>query len=399
MARQANLLLVSIDSLRADYAPVLGTRVSAPAFAAQARGFDIFSHCVSVASATRPVHASVFSGLYPFEHGVRGQRSASMRPAVADLLTTLAADNWRVFGRSEAASIFTGLPFASLIAPLPATPEAGLSQLFRLLRTTTGNRVLLFVHYWSTHTPYGASDERAFGIIGKLLAAGRVEEVKQRYTAAVRTVLEEKLAPLLSRLDRNRWAIVIFGDHGESWARDEPYHGQTLRNSVLHVPLYVSIPGRPPAPDTEALVSLIDVLPTLLEFLEVPFPNTLSGRSLFRKTPRGPCFAEIAPVSGNDLPSAQRDRDYGTESSGQPQWCMLDMDYKLTGYARTGRHLLQHTWSELPAHDSAAERRLLEAYRTLRSASPYASEHTASSVAIAPDPLLEQRLRDLGYLN
>ena len=69
-----NLLLISVDSLRLDFAPGVSAAVRTPRFSAT-RDFHLCQHCFSVSSATRPVHTSLFTGLYPFEHGIEGQHS------------------------------------------------------------------------------------------------------------------------------------------------------------------------------------------------------------------------------------------------------------------------------------------------------------------------------------
>ena len=60
-----NLLLISVDSLRLDFAPGVSAAVRTPRFSDLTRDFRICQHCFSVSSATRPVHTSLFTGLYP----------------------------------------------------------------------------------------------------------------------------------------------------------------------------------------------------------------------------------------------------------------------------------------------------------------------------------------------
>ena len=173
-----NLLLVSIDSLRLDYVSRTRSRVSTPRFDAQVRDFGFSERCFSVSSATRPVHTSLFTGLYPFEHGVLGQRSPLMRPGIPHLFEIFGERGWKVGGFSEAREIFAGLPFAPHIGPLSPDPGTGLRQFDPFLQTPA-DRTFLFVHYWSVHTPYGAADGKAFGEVGELLAKGRVDRVQE----------------------------------------------------------------------------------------------------------------------------------------------------------------------------------------------------------------------------
>ena len=76
-----------------------------------------------------------------------------------------------------------------------------------------------------------------------------------------RSLFERGIAPLLEQIDLEGWSVVIFGDHGESWTPDELYHGRTLRNPVLRVPLWVHAPAaaRPAGPGPGEVVGLIDL--------------------------------------------------------------------------------------------------------------------------------------------
>ena len=213
-----NLLLISVDSLRLDFAPGVSATVRTPRFSALTcnRDFRICQHCFSVSSATRPVHTSLFTGLYPFEHGIEGQHSPAMRQGVADLFDLCRIAGYAVGAFSEAPDIFTGLSYADYIAPLPTDEQlAGWLQ----RREPT----VLFLHYWSVHPPYGAADGLAFGEVGQLLADGRIDLVQTRYRAAIEQLFERRIARLLTNLNLSAWAVFIISDHGQSWRADEPY--------------------------------------------------------------------------------------------------------------------------------------------------------------------------------
>ena len=115
-----NLLLISVDSLRLDFAPGISAMVRTPNFCELTRDFHLSQHCFSVSSATRPVHTSLFTGLYPYEHGIEGQQSPAMRQGFPDLFDLCQEAGFSVHGFSEATDIFTGLRFAR--RPLSRTP-------------------------------------------------------------------------------------------------------------------------------------------------------------------------------------------------------------------------------------------------------------------------------------
>jgi len=81
--------------------------------------------------------------------------------------------------------------------------------------------------------------------------------------------------------------IVFTADHGEGFdpARGRMHHGGRLHEDLLRVPLWVHGPGLA-AHDVQEPVSLVDVMPTLLELAGAPIPSDLDGRS-FARTLRG----------------------------------------------------------------------------------------------------------------
>ena len=366
-----NLLLISVDSLRLDFAPGVSTAVRTPRFSALTRDFHLCQHCFSVSSATRPVHTSLFTGLYPFEHGIEGQHSPAMRQGVADLFALCHRAGYAVGAFSEAPDIFTGLSYANHIAPLPADDQlAGWLQ----RREPT----VLFVHYWSVHPPYGASDGLAFGEVGRLLEAGRIDVVQARYRATIEQLFEQHIARLLAALDLSAWAVFIISDHGQSWRADEPYHGQTLCNDVLRVPLYYRLPSEESAGRT--LISLVDLFPTFLSLLQLDYPYDGFARDIRTPSPPEYYLAEIDPG-----PAAQ----YGR------QWSLFNASAKFTCDQSTQRETLVETFSDRPLA-ALDTRPYHQAYAALKAASSYVQAEFAPA---ADHAILEQRLRKLGYLD
>ncbi len=365
-----NLLLISVDSLRLDFAPGMSAAVRTPRFSALTRHFYRCQHCFSVSSATRPVHTSLFTGLYPFEHGIEGQQSPAMRQGFADLFALCRQAGYAVGAFSEAPDIFTGLSYASHIAPLPAD-----EQLVGWLRRR--EPTLLFLHYWSVHPPYGAADGLAFGEVGRLLAAGQIDAVQARYRAAIEQLFERHIARLLAALDLSAWAVFILSDHGQSWRADEPYHGQTLCNDVLRVPLYYRLPAEESV--GRRLISLVDLFPTFLSLLELDYPYRGFARDIRASSSPEYYLAEIDPG-----PTAPQGR----------QWSLFNADAKFTCDEATKRETLVETFSERPLA-ALDTRPYHQAYAALRAASSYVQGKLAPA---ADRTLLEQRLRQLGYL-
>jgi hypothetical protein len=381
------VLLLSIDSLRLDAAPRANPSQRWPRFDQATRHFGFCSRLFSTSSATRPVHSSLFTGLYPSEHGVVGQRRTRLRPGIEHLFARCQRQQRPAVGFSEAASVFAGLDFADAIAPLAPDTATGLAQLRAAVATEPA---LLFAHYWGAHTPYGAADGRADGEVLQLLRRGRRAEVEARYRAAAARVAETQVAPLLEQLDLRRWAVFIFGDHGESWLPDEPYHGQSLRNSVLRVPLYFHVPGSGNAEPVRPLLSMVDLFPTLLRLLGLDAQYQGPGVDVWAARAPGPWLAEIEPLAQAD------DLQTDSEAPSVPLvWAVWDTAHKLTVSSR-GEYL-----ERLLSEDRVDAQTVADALRAGRQA-VLARSSTAHLVWPASDAnaaaRLDQRLRDLGYL-
>ena len=406
-----DLLLISIDSLRLDHTGrATQSRVQTPRFDRICEGFALSERCFSVSSATRPVHTSLVTGLYPFEHGIQAQQDGRVRQGAPRLFRQCSDHGFDVGLFSEAASIFTGLDLGAPVGSLAPDARTGLEQVSRWMRQgdRSGGRCLL-LHYWSVHTPYGAADGMAQGETAALLRQGRVEEVRRRYVRAVENVFENKVAPLLEAIDLSRWAVLLFGDHGESWTPDEFYHGTTVRNSVLRVPLYVHVPySGNPQPGDGGVISLVDLYATVcgllgMERLDDGFGIDLlaGGMESHGTGPHGIRMAEIRPGrdAGQDWVDTRAEQVPDTRPKAPLRWCVFDERYRLHGENENWR--LETQWTELPLDTDA---KLLAApYVTARKAFREHSKWVQRPLGEGPmssveEDLLRRRLQALGYL-
>ena len=341
------------------------------------------------------MHTSLFTGLYPFEHGVLGQRSARMRPGLPHLFELFQNQGYASAGFSEARVIFEGLDFASWIKDLE--PDTS-SQLGGFLQKNHSAPQCLFLHFWSTHTPYGAADNRAYGETARLLASGQNHLVRQRYTQAVENLFERKIAPLLSQIELQRWCIFIFGDHGESWTLEEPYHGMTLKNSVLRVPFYCHIPDLGMLPLQRPLLSLIDLFPTLVNIFDLQVDYKGWGRDIRATGKSPPYLAQIHPLPGGDDLTGRIEKHQlvGDYYQG-PLWALFDEHYKFTCEELRGRGSLERTLTEEPVDQNSATTSYNALYGQMKKDSAYVHRSIKSPSREAEDQL-EQRLRNLGYM-
>ena len=239
------------------------------------------------------------------------------------------------------------------------------------------------------------------GETAQLLLGGKFEIVQQRYRAAVEELFDRKLAPLLRQLDPFEWTMVILGDHGESWTPDELYHGQSLRNAVLHVPLYMHTP-RIQASPSPPIVSGVDLFPALTRMFDLPVDYRGFASDLLSGADRKyPCVAEIRPLdpeTPDEIASAHQQGEAWSPLPERRIWAIFDEKRKLTFREDSGSGVLQETFTELPLTDEAATRQLVSTYQEMRTSSEYA-HRPFESAAPGAGALIDDRLRALGYLS
>jgi len=331
------LLLISVDTLRADELGAYGSRRGlTPHLDSLARESTVFTAAYAPASFTLPSISTLFTGRYPEEMGVFSNESA-VPESVPTLATELAARGWRAgavvgnFVLRRSSGLARG--FARFDDDFPQReavrrwPERGATDTtdtaIEMLDDCTSlvdERCFLWVHYQDPHGPYdppgsrraryleaerlapdggkelpAGTDSKGFGAIPAYqLLHGRRDVAYYRagYRGEI-NYMDEELGRLLEAVDARglgeRTLVVFAADHGESLGEEDVWfcHGARLTDEQVRVPLMIRVPGRPPARREEA-VSLIDVYPTLLALLEGvrATPEGL-GRDLFAEGAAG----------------------------------------------------------------------------------------------------------------
>jgi arylsulfatase A-like enzyme len=159
----------------------------------------------------------------------------------------------------------------------------------------------MIVHLFEPHSTYMEHD-------GMPITERGTESLKQKYDYEI--AFEDKLiGELLDELDTLQLAdtttVVLMSDHGEAFGvhtfggEKQFFHGMTLYNEVLHVPLMFRVPGNKPR-EVSDVVELIDLSPTIAALFGVAPPKTWVGRSLVpalegTALPAKPAFSEMPP--------------------------------------------------------------------------------------------------------
>jgi arylsulfatase A-like enzyme/tetratricopeptide (TPR) repeat protein len=281
------VVLVSIDTLRADHLAVYGyTKGRTPVLDAFARDGVVFDHAYAQVPLTLPSHTSILTGLLPFEHKVRDNVGFTLAAGTPTLASLFHARGYRTGGFVSAYVLRpeTGIAqgFDVYDAKFSATPgRTSPSQIQRpgpetlaaaaaWLDTLSDDRFFLFFHLYEPHAPY--TPPARFASL-------------EPYDGEV-AYADEIVGQLFDRLKARGWyrnaTIVLLGDHGEGLGdHGEAEHGLFLYNDTLHVPLIVKLPGdRSAGRRVSDPVQHIDLLPTLAHLSGLAAPTGLRGRDL-----------------------------------------------------------------------------------------------------------------------
>ncbi len=158
-------------------------------------------------------------------------------------------------------------------------------------------RVFLWVHLFEPHEPYEAHAEFPFG-----------DRDVDRYDAEI-AAADEGLGAIVAalRAARPNAIVIATADHGEEFSEHGGrYHGTTVYEEQVKVPLIVSAPGLLHPHRVSAPVQLVDLLPTVLEGLSIPRPARVRGADLgpLLASPDGaaPAAASVSPSPSSRLP-------------------------------------------------------------------------------------------------
>jgi arylsulfatase A-like enzyme/Tfp pilus assembly protein PilF len=288
---QAPIVLISIDTLRADRLPAYGWKgVETPVFDRLARDGIVFENAYSHYPLTLPSHTSVLSGLLPPEHGVRDNSGYRFAAEKHPFLPRKLQDAGYATGAFVSAFVLrkdTGLsagfdryedsihlePGASLDSGQRPGKET-VSLALSWLDSVAERPFFLFLHLYEPHAPYTPPLPFA-------------ERYRQDPYSGEVAAADAALRPLLEWLDQkgkyDSSIIVLLGDHGEGLGdHGEQQHGVFLYRSTLHVPLIVKLPGKQRAGErVRQPVGLVDVAPTLAQLVGVDFGQTPHALSLF----------------------------------------------------------------------------------------------------------------------
>jgi arylsulfatase len=331
-----NVLLITIDTLRADRLSVAGyPRPTTPNLDRLAAEGLRFTHAETPRAKTTPAIATIFTGLYPHDHGVRDLLVPIEKktPLLSESLQRAGYATGAIVGNYVLEDRFSGFArgFDAWCEDLPdkdgvppddvpqrrarsmtdgalaalglatAKPDAGPAR--SMVRE--GEPWFLWLHYMDPHglydppaehrifhretpdpIPPGAGSVAEYNVPpGCRTSDGRVDAalVRDLYDGEVHYV-DAEIGRLLDALRAKglleNTLVVVTADHGEEMLEHgDLSHARTLFDEILRVPLLLRIPGVAPR-TIDAPVELIELAPTLLARLGVPADPRMQGRDL-----------------------------------------------------------------------------------------------------------------------
>jgi arylsulfatase A-like enzyme/Flp pilus assembly protein TadD len=285
----APVIIISIDTLRADRLPAYGHRgVSTPAIDAFRRDAVLYRNAYSHCPMTLPSHVSLLTGTLPYEHGVRNNLGYTFDGAAHDSIPAMlrrsgyssgaAVSAWVLRGETGLGSVFdfyddrvagaTNVSIAEVAREGNATVDASRSWIAAHARKP----FFFLLHIFEPHAPYDAPEP----------FRSAVADPYDAEIAASDAIVGTFLDQLKSAGIYDRALIILLSDHGEGLGdHGEAEHGVFLYREVIRVPLLVKLPHRQRAGATiDAPVQLIDVAPTIAAITGARPRTPLPGTSL-----------------------------------------------------------------------------------------------------------------------
>jgi arylsulfatase A-like enzyme len=407
------IVLVTLDTLRLDRFEATHERPTVmPRTRAFAERGARFTSFWASSSTTQPTHATLFTGLHPWQHGVprNGTVLAEHHRTLAERL------------RQE------GFTTAAVVASFPLDPRFGFDQGFdvfehsfehvltlrwegapvdagrfytladsvtaralRLLEEASGPRQFFWFHYFDPHSPYGDSRSRPLPLARLFQLRNRAPESFERELETARRFYDEdvlrldrSLARLYDRLEKDdgfETHVVVTSDHGESFGEKGALgHGWRVTSEEVQVPLVIVSPRLEPGVRHD-VAGTADLTTTLLAMAGLNDP-ALPGRDLTNPAATG----EGSAVGMSGAPTRSLDPD---DASRRERFFAVRHG---TLYAGDAGHVIEEDVPEQVVQDGP----LAESLRLLFAG--FQADLSAQTVEERREAETQEALRALGYV-
>jgi arylsulfatase A-like enzyme/Tfp pilus assembly protein PilF len=286
-----NLVVITLDTTRADYVGAYGSRdVETPALDRLAREGVLFEQAMTTAPLTLPAHASILTGRFPPEHGVRDNGGFFLSPDQTTLAEMLVPQGFRT-GGFVAAYVLDGKwgigqGFETYFDDFDMSKSRGRSlgeiqrpanqvvdKALPWIDSVKDGPFFAWLHFYDPHTPYAPPEPyrtkyKGHPYRGEVAftdsQVGRVVEFLE-----TRGLLEHTV-------------VAVLGDHGESLGdHGEDAHGFFIYEAATRVPFIIRAPlGSSRGRRVADPVRVVDLVPTALDLMGLPPAQGVAGRSV-----------------------------------------------------------------------------------------------------------------------
>lgn len=345
-AQRHNVILISIDTLRADHLGCYGyQRNTTPRIDAFRRAATLFEQAFAQAPSTLPSHASIFTSLLPSHHGASVANSSGVDPGAVTLAEILKREGYETasFNGGIQLDPLYGLArgFDTYVSARPSVASADLlvdpvdrfdhavTEGMEWMRDRKAKPLFMFLHTYETHHPYtpdpallalmdpdydgSLPDDIGVDLLKRIndgemeIDDADLDHVIAAYDAELRSV-DAAFGKLVDFLQQEGLyddaVILVTSDHGEEFGEHGfvGWHSHSLYDELLRVPLLVKLPGsRGGERSVAAQVRGIDLAPTILDELGLTIPESFEGTSLLPAIVGSGDVPEYA-VSQKDVP-------------------------------------------------------------------------------------------------
>jgi arylsulfatase A-like enzyme/cytochrome c-type biogenesis protein CcmH/NrfG len=288
--RGLNVILITLDTLRADHVSGYGFDiVPTPALASLAEEGVLFENCIAQTPLTLPSHTTILSGTYPLHHQVRDNGGFVVPPQLLLISEILREHRFRTaafiaayvlhskWGINQGFDWFDDrFDFSKYkriaLGEVRKNAATVLASARSWLAQNGRQRFFSWIHLYDAHSPYDSPSEFSKKNPG------------HPYRAAI-AYMDSELGKFFDYLKAEGYwqnsLIIVTGDHGESLGEhQELFHGYFLYESSVRVPLIVHAPFPFPIKRIAPMVQHVDLVPTILDCLQLRTNAPLDGRSL-----------------------------------------------------------------------------------------------------------------------
>jgi arylsulfatase A-like enzyme/Flp pilus assembly protein TadD len=360
LAAPPNIILITLDTFRADRMDFLGSkRALTPNLDAFAGQSVVFTHAYAQVPLTAPSHATILTGTYPQFHQVKDFQTplAETLPYAPEILrshrySTAAFIGSMVLDPGVGLAVGFDRGFDSYDAGFhqaqpgedrySSTERRGsevVAHALAWLKDHPRGPYFLWLHLYDAHDPYDPP-----------------EPYKTKYASApydgeiayVDAQVGKFLGELRSHGLYDSAVIAVMADHGEALGdHGEDFHGFFLYDETIRVPLLIKLPGTPtpldaavkraPLKQIDSRVGLVDVLPTILQAAGLAVPKEVQGESLLTLI----VTTTLTPTAN---PSSSATAAVSHETPDRPMYAESEYGHRAYGWSslhalRTGKYL------------------------------------------------------------